>query len=144
MGTLTVEQCAELAGIGVSTWRAYVARGQAPAALDGYDPATGKRRWDETAVRAWVDNRAGQGARTDLVSAWLKAFVEQFLGILRQRGMDASVDEVEAWYRTGMPAAVAAQWRWLGFSPDEAAQKKADGISPFKISADLGKDLGNS
>ena len=54
------------AGITTSTWRDYVADGRAPAALPGYDPATGRKTWDATTVRSWHSQRPGQGARTDL------------------------------------------------------------------------------
>jgi hypothetical protein len=44
------------------TWRAYVARGQAPAAVRrvGREPL-----YDEDEVRRWSAGRPGQGARTD-------------------------------------------------------------------------------
>lgn len=50
-------------GISAGTWRAYVARGQAPAPARrvGNTPV-----WDEDVVRAWTRTRPGQGARTDL------------------------------------------------------------------------------
>lgn len=64
MTDLTAAEAAEAAGVGVSTWRAYVARGQAPAA-SGFDPVTGRRVWDESVVVSWMGDRPGQGARTD-------------------------------------------------------------------------------
>lgn len=49
--------------VAASTWRSYVARGQAPGPIRylGRDP-----QYDEDDVREWVQNRPGQGARTDL------------------------------------------------------------------------------
>jgi hypothetical protein len=62
----TADQCATHAGITTSTWRDYVADHRAPAPLPGYDPDTGRKTWDATAVQAWHTGRPGQGARTDL------------------------------------------------------------------------------
>lgn len=62
----TADQCATHTGITTSTWRDYVADGRAPAALPGYDPATGRKTWDATTVQSWHAQRPGQGARTDL------------------------------------------------------------------------------
>jgi hypothetical protein len=62
----TADQCAAHAGITTSTWRDYVADHRAPAPLPGYDPHTGRKTWDATAVRSWHSQRPGQGARTDL------------------------------------------------------------------------------
>ena len=62
----TAKQCAAHVGIGVSTWRDYVADHRAPAPLSGYDPDTGRKTWDPVTVRAWHAGRPGQGARTDL------------------------------------------------------------------------------
>lgn len=64
MPRITSAEAAERAGIGASTFRGYVARGQAPAAA-GFDPKTGLRVWDEAKVTAWIASRPGQGARTD-------------------------------------------------------------------------------
>lgn len=66
-GKLTAEQCAELAGVGASTWRAYVSRGQAPAP-SGFDPESGARVWDEAQVRAWLVERPGRPGRPRKVS----------------------------------------------------------------------------
>lgn len=63
MGRLILSaEAAELAGIAPSTWRAYVARGQAPAPRRhvGSTP-----QWDYDLVQRWVDSRPGPGARTD-------------------------------------------------------------------------------
>lgn len=62
----TAEQCAEHVGTTTSTWRDYVADHRAPAPLPGYNPHTGRKTWDATAVQAWHSSRPGQGARTDL------------------------------------------------------------------------------
>jgi len=62
----TAKQCAEHVGITTSTWRDYVADHRAPAPPPGYDPLTGRKTWDATAVQAWHSQRPGQGARTDL------------------------------------------------------------------------------
>jgi len=51
---LTVGECATLAGIKPATWRAYVARGQAPK------PAQHISRtplWDRAEVQAWASSR---------------------------------------------------------------------------------------
>ena len=51
---LTVGDCAKLAGIKPATWRAYVARSQAPP------PAQHISRtplWDRAEVQHWADNR---------------------------------------------------------------------------------------
>lgn len=59
----TVDRCAECWGVAASTWRGYVARGQAPAPKRrvGRTPV-----WDAAEVRAWT--RPGRGARTDLTT----------------------------------------------------------------------------
>lgn len=60
---MTTQEAAAAASVQPSTWRSYVARGQAPA------PAThvgSTPLWDTAQVRAWVAARPGQGARTDL------------------------------------------------------------------------------
>ncbi|MFD1145884.1 helix-turn-helix transcriptional regulator [Saccharothrix hoggarensis] len=50
-------------GIKGSTWRAYVANGDAPAP----DEVRGGRNyWYPRTIRTWDDNRPGSGARTDL------------------------------------------------------------------------------
>lgn len=56
MDQLTVAQVAALAGIKPATWRAYVARGQAPASsgqIDGRTPT-----WDRADVDSWLTKRA--------------------------------------------------------------------------------------
>ncbi len=58
---MTSEQAAALAGVEPSTWRAYVARGQAPAASG--TGAAGRDYWDRVDVLAWLDIRPGQGKR---------------------------------------------------------------------------------
>jgi hypothetical protein len=58
--TLTAVEAATLAGVAASTWRAYVARGQAPAPV-GYSPRSGRRVWDAQVVRTWLAARPGRG-----------------------------------------------------------------------------------
>lgn len=62
---LTAAEAAALAQIAESTWRAYVARGGAPAPT-GYSSVTGRRVWSESAVRQWLATRPGPGFRADL------------------------------------------------------------------------------
>lgn len=71
----TVEQVlARLAELGqpiaTSTWRSYVARGQAPRPRE-----TRPNRWSEADIEAWANRRPGAGARTDLDPARLVATV---------------------------------------------------------------------
>lgn len=55
---LTAAQAAARAGVGAGTWRAYVARDQAPASTgDG---------WLSSEVDEWIARRPGRGSRTDL------------------------------------------------------------------------------
>lgn len=60
---LTVADAAKRAAIAPSTWRAYVARQQAPAPDGQYDGRT--PWWWSTTVERWMANRPGAGARTD-------------------------------------------------------------------------------
>lgn len=60
MGKLTRDEVAARAGIRPDTLSAYVSRGQAPAP----DRRFGFPLWDERAVQAWLENRAGQGSRS--------------------------------------------------------------------------------
>jgi len=62
---LTSAQAAEAAGVGESTFRAYVARGQAPAP-DGRDLMSGQPGWYVATISTWMAVRPGRGARTDL------------------------------------------------------------------------------
>jgi hypothetical protein len=62
---LSVIAAATLAGVKVDTWRSYVTRGQAPQP-DGVDETFGRRYWLRSTVQHWVDNRPGQGKRTDI------------------------------------------------------------------------------
>lgn len=62
---LTAAQAAALAGVGESTWRSYVARGQAPRP-DARDLRSGSPGWMEATVVAWAATRPGPGARIDL------------------------------------------------------------------------------
>ncbi len=47
----TAEQCADYWQIKPGTWKGYVSRNQAPAAI-GYDDHTGRRVWDPVQVQA--------------------------------------------------------------------------------------------
>lgn len=49
--------------VAASTWRSYVARGQAPAPTKRVSTAP---LFDEDSVRKWARDRPGRGARTDL------------------------------------------------------------------------------
>jgi hypothetical protein len=62
---LTAALAAELAGVKPNTWRAYVARGQAPSP-DGREELSRHPYWLESTVRSWVRSRPGPGTRTDL------------------------------------------------------------------------------
>lgn len=57
---LTGPQAAELAGVKPSTWRAYVARGQAPAPSVSMP---GKDYWRVSDLQRWLDTRPGKGGR---------------------------------------------------------------------------------
>lgn len=61
MSEITGKEAAELAGVSPSTFRSYVARGQAPAPKKhvGTTPV-----WDERKIRAWVESRPGRGSRS--------------------------------------------------------------------------------
>lgn len=63
-GLLSVSEAAALAGVAASTWRTYVARGQAPAPDVYVTPD--RPRWRRATVEAWMAARPGQGTRTDL------------------------------------------------------------------------------
>ncbi len=54
------QAAADYLGISGSTWRSYVARGQAPAA-DGKDEGFGKDYWLKTTLDAWKASRPGRG-----------------------------------------------------------------------------------
>lgn len=60
---LTAAECATIAGCAQSTWRAYVARSQAPKPTHRVGHSN---LWDAAEVRAWAADRPGMGARTDL------------------------------------------------------------------------------
>lgn len=59
-------QAAALLDVNPSTWRAYVARGQAPAP-DGHEEISGAPWWWRRTVEAFKRSRPGRGARTDLI-----------------------------------------------------------------------------
>ncbi|WP_139738376.1 helix-turn-helix transcriptional regulator [Actinomyces wuliandei] len=56
----TTQDCAAHTDVATSTWRAYAARGQAPAPVRhvGRTPL-----WDPDQVRAWAATRPGRGRR---------------------------------------------------------------------------------
>lgn len=58
---LRSDAAAELAGIRLSTWSAYVARKQAPKADGHYDLRT--PWWYRSTVEDWMASRPGQGSR---------------------------------------------------------------------------------
>lgn len=63
---LTGPQAAKLVGVAPGTWRAYVARGQAPAPDDPDEETTPSRRnprWKASTVEAFMAARRGQGWR---------------------------------------------------------------------------------
>ena len=51
---LTVAECAAVAGISPSTWRAYVSRGQAPQPVKRYGNTP---LWDRAVIEAWQNKR---------------------------------------------------------------------------------------
>jgi predicted DNA-binding transcriptional regulator AlpA len=62
---LGVAEIAERAGVKPQTWTGYVNRGHAPQA-GRRSPETGRREWLESVIDAWLRERPGAGARTDL------------------------------------------------------------------------------
>jgi hypothetical protein len=64
---LSVRAAAALAGVAVDTWRAYVTRRKAPQP-DGIDETFGRRWWWRSTVLRWLEERPGQGSRSDLAS----------------------------------------------------------------------------
>ena len=65
---LTANRAAALAGVKPNTWRAYVAREQAPQP-DGREELSGHPYWLASTVLAWKAGRPGQGTRTDLLTS---------------------------------------------------------------------------
>jgi len=60
---LNLEQVAERAGIGASTFQSYVSRGHAPEP----DGTEGRANyWWAWTIEDWIKNRPGRGARTDI------------------------------------------------------------------------------
>lgn len=65
-------EAADIVGIKRSTWRSYVARGQAPAPDYPHDahgaltPRFPGPWWKQSTIEAWTMSRPGAGARTDL------------------------------------------------------------------------------
>jgi hypothetical protein len=57
---LPVAACAAMAGIGESTWRGYVSRGQAPPPGRRH-PDSGQPEWEAWVVQAWIGSRPGPG-----------------------------------------------------------------------------------
>lgn len=60
---LTVHQCAHLATVTPSTFRSYVARGQAPEAVRNLGR---KPLWRRVDIIVWLLSRPGPGSRTDI------------------------------------------------------------------------------
>lgn len=55
-GRLTAEQAAQRAGVALSTFTAYVSRGQAPPSA-GFNPRTGRAEWTLHDIEAWLEHR---------------------------------------------------------------------------------------
>lgn len=55
-GRLTAEQAARRAGIALSTFTAYVSRGQAPPSA-GFNPRTGRAEWTLHDIEFWLAHR---------------------------------------------------------------------------------------
>ena len=94
---LTRADAAALVGVSVSTWSAYVARGQAPAPTRRL---YGKPLWSRTVVTEWRDNRPGQGAK-DTRRAHERALAQ---GITRDEAAERvgiSPRTWSAWVRDG-------------------------------------------
>lgn len=53
---LTAEQAAHRAGVALSTFTAYVSRGQAPPSA-GFNPITGRAEWPTHDIDAWLEHR---------------------------------------------------------------------------------------
>ena len=62
----TTTQCARHCGCEPSTWRHYVSRAGAPAAVSRQPGSAGESLYPADAVRVWYAGRPGRGARTDL------------------------------------------------------------------------------
>jgi len=62
---LGIAQAAARLGVKPSTWRAYMAREQAPAP-DGREEISGTPWWWDSTIDAFGKARPGRGARTDL------------------------------------------------------------------------------
>jgi hypothetical protein len=62
--TWNAAQCSDHWRIDEGRWRSYVSDGTAPKSLPGYDPDTGRKRWDAEAVRAALKARPGRGKRS--------------------------------------------------------------------------------
>lgn len=91
---LDVEACARRRGIKASTWRSYVARGQAPAPddpddQDGRPPSHRRPRWRPETVDGFP--YPGQGRRTDVAAARRAAAAERAAQLAEQRAGDAGL-----------------------------------------------------
>ncbi|MHA6795653.1 hypothetical protein ACVGVM_19360 [Pseudonocardia bannensis] len=112
--TWTSHECAEAWGVKTPTWLGYVARGQAPQPLPGYDEKR-RRRWDAEAVRAFPRPGAGKartGAGPDAVvlleeMAEVAARIDELRGRQRELARAGKARGVE----------IRAMARALGVSP---------------------------
>ena len=59
----TTAQAAAWCSVEPGTYRDYVSRGIAPAALNERDPETGAKLHDADAVKSWHESRLGKGWR---------------------------------------------------------------------------------
>lgn len=64
---LGIAAAAQRAGVQPSTWRSYMARGQAPEP-DGREEISGTPWWYEATVDGFIRSRPGRGYRSDLHS----------------------------------------------------------------------------
>ncbi|WP_214370763.1 hypothetical protein [Pseudonocardia sp. H11422] len=112
--TWTSHECAEAWGVKTPTWLGYVARGQAPQPLPGYDEKH-RRRWDAEAVRTFP--RPGVGKTRAGAGPEATALLEEMTEIA------ARIDELRARQRelaqTGKARGVEirAMAKALGVSP---------------------------
>lgn len=79
--TWTSEECAKAWGVKTPTWLGYVARGQAPDPLPGFDDQR-RRRWDADAVRTFPRPgvgraRASAGPEAEALLAAMREVAER-------------------------------------------------------------------
>lgn len=60
---VSATDAAQIAGVKLDTFTSYVNRGYAP---EHVAQIAGRRLWSRAAINEWVENRPGQGSRTDL------------------------------------------------------------------------------